>query len=250
MKEDKILLANIHDKIHKCKKFNKVMKSDFLDLHQRAIIESKYHGEEQGCNILFFGGYDEAERVCCFVVPRYENIDQVHGLKILRVTQNSFNQKLNHRDYLGSLMSIGIKRDKIGDIIVTEKGADIVIAEKMGEFLSLNYDKAGRTSLNLEIIPIDKIRVLENRYDDIGASVASLRLDNCISGAFNMSRSKAVEAIKKRIVFLNNMECSRIDKEVRLGDKIVLRGKGKVYLIDIGRKSRKDKVHLTFRAYK
>ena len=70
-------------------------------------------------------------------------------------------RQLTHRDYLGSLLGLGIKREKTGDIIVRDDGADIVICEELAEFVSLNYDKAGRTSLSVEILPIGDLKVAE-----------------------------------------------------------------------------------------
>ena len=152
-------------------------------------------------------------------------------------------------DYLGSLLGLGIKREKTGDIIVRDDGADIVICEELAEFISLNYDKAGRTSLSVEILPIGDLKVAEKSFSEREDTVASLRLDNIISSAFGISRSKAAEAIKKGIVFVNNTECLKIDKDVFEGDKLVLRGRGKAYLTEIGGTSRKGRVYVKFRVY-
>lgn len=115
--------------------------------------------------------------------------------------------------------------------------------------ISLNYDKAGRTSLSVEILPIGDLKVAEKSFSEREDTVASLRLDNIISSAFGISRSKAAEAIKKGIVFVNNTECLKIDKDVSEGDKLVLRGRGKAYLTEIGGISRKGRVYVKFRVY-
>ena len=130
-----------------------------------------------------------------------------------------------------------------------DDGADIILLNDIADFVLLNYDKAGRTSLALEKVDITNLRTVDEQFKFVSDTVASLRLDNIVSSAFGLSRSKAAEAIKRGIVFLNNLECFKVDKEVAVGDKIVLRGKGKVYLMEIGGKSRKDRTYITLKAY-
>ena len=249
MKEDKIVLANAMDKLSKCEERYTPERTDFLDMHQRAIVENALKYEKYECRKEFFGGYEDAERVVCLFLPDYAEISENCGLAVARVKVVPGGRMLTHRDYLGSLLALGIKREKTGDIIVREDGADIIIAEELADFISLNYDKAGRTSLSVEILPIDALQIGEVKYKETEDTVASLRLDNVISSAFGISRSKATEAIKKGIVFLNNIECLKVDKEVSEGDKLVLRGKGKAYLIEIGGISRKGRVYVKFRVY-
>lgn len=249
MKEEKMLLAAASDRLRQCEEQYIPTRSDFLDMHQRSLVESMLKNEKHDCSVEFFGGYDDAERVVCCFLPEYASAQEDSGLAVARVTVSPGGRQLTHRDYLGSLLGLGIKREKTGDIIVRPEGADIVIAEELSDFILFNYDKAGRTSLSVEILPIDQLHITEKRFRESEDTVASLRLDNVISSAFGISRSRAAEAIKKGIVFVNNTECLKIDKDVSEGDKLVLRGRGKAYLTEIGGISRKGRVYVKFRVY-
>lgn len=249
MKEDKIMLAAAADRLRQCEEQYIPVRTDFLDMHQRSLVENMLKEERYECRAEFFGGYDDAERVVCCFLPEYASAQEDSGLAVARVTVSPGGRQLTHRDYLGSLLGLGIKREKTGDIIVRPDGADIVIAEELSDFILFNYDKAGRTSLSVEILPIDQLYITEKRFRESEDTVASLRLDNVISSAFGISRSRAAEAIKKGIVFVNNIECLKVDKDVTEGDKLVLRGKGKAYLTEIGGISRKGRVYVKFRVY-
>lgn len=249
MKEDKIMLAAAADRLRQCEEQYIPVRTDFLDMHQRSLVENMLKEERYECRAEFFGGYDDAERVVCCFLPEYASAQEDSGLAVARVTVSPGGRQLTHRDYLGSILGLGIKREKTGDIIVRPDGADIVIAEDLSDFILFNYDKAGRTSLSVEILPINQLHVTEKSFRESEDTVASLRLDNVISSAFGISRSRAAEAIKKGIVFVNNIECLKVDKDVTEGDKLVLRGKGKAYLTEIGGTSRKGRIYVKFRVY-
>lgn len=248
MKEDKILSALAEDRLNLCEDKYMPTHTDFLDMHQRTVVADTVKGKHQ-CEVMFFGGYNDAERVVCYFIPDYSDIEMCHELSVVRVKKPKGSKALTHRDYLGSLLGMGIRREKVGDIIVRDDGADIIILEELSDFILFNYDKAGRTSLEVEILPLEELILVEKQFKEISDTIASLRLDNVVSSAFGISRSKATEGIKKGLVFLNSLECFKPDSEVREGDKIVLRGKGKAYLSEIGGKSRKDRIYVTFKVY-
>ena len=247
MKEDSILLAGIDDKIEQCLNHYMVTNSTFLDMRQRTMAEVQCK-QHKGLHSCFYGGYEEAERTVAVFLPDYAQLSEHNPLALLRITQGG-HRELTHRDYLGSLMGLGLKREMIGDILVRENGADIVIIKDMGEFLLYHYEKAGRTSLNAEIIPIEEIIIPENRFEEKRDTVASLRLDNVISSAFSLSRARAVEAIESGVVFVNGLQSEKADRQIKEGDKLVLRGKGKVFLKTVGGVTRKDRISIVIHKY-
>lgn len=248
-KDDKLLLALVEDKLRQCEDNYMPVATDFLDLHQRSIVENALKDLKPQCKVEFYGGYDDAERcVCCFV-PDYTDAEQTAQLAVVRVKALPGGKELTHRDYLGSLLGLGIKREKTGDIIVYQGGADLVVVSDLTDFISLNYDKVGRTLITVEVLPISQIRVVQHDFKEKEDTVASLRMDNIVSSAFGVSRSKASEAIKRGIVFVNNVECFKVDKEAHIGDKIVFRGKGKAYLVESGGLSRKGRIYVKFKVF-
>ena len=144
---------------------------------------------------VFYGGYDDAERTVAAFLPDYASEADI-PLCVIRADTAAGGRKLTHRDYLGSLTGLGIKREMTGDILVRDDGADIIILDDIKDFLLLNYGKAGRTSLDLSALPLSELNIPEAKTVMIKDTVASLRLDNVISSAFKLSRGKAAEAIR------------------------------------------------------
>lgn len=247
MKEDEILLAGIEDKIRQCQENYMTTNSSFLDMRQRTLAEARCR-QHAGLRYRFYGGYEDAERTVAVFLPDYAELSDDNPLALLRITQDGY-RTLSHRDYLGSLMGLGIKREMIGDILVRDGGADIVIRKDMGEFLLYNYEKAGRTTLKAELVSIEEIIVPENLFEEKRATVASLRLDNLIASAFSLSRGRAAEAIEGGAVFVNGLQSEKADRQIKEGDKLVLRGKGKVLLKEVGGVTKKDRVSVMLHKY-
>lgn len=247
MKEDAILLAGIEDKIRQCLEYDMTTNSDFLDMRQRTLAEALCR-QQKGLRYCFYGGYEDAERTAAVFLPDYASLEDQNPLALLRISQNG-HQSLSHRDYLGSLMGLGVKREMFGDILVRGNGADIVIMKDMEGFLLYHYEKAGRASLKAEIVPIEEIIVPENRYEEKKDTVASLRLDNLIASAFSTSRGRAAEAITAGMVYVNGLQSEKPDRQIKEGDKLVLRGKGKVLLKAVGNVTKKNRITIVLYKY-
>ena len=254
-REDSLLLARIDDLHRMCVQQYSITCSDFLDLRQRSLVESEYRYDE---SLRFYGGFDDAERCIAVFVPDYieediaryfeENEDEC-PVALMKVNTARGNGKLTHRDYLGSMTGLGIRREKTGDILVREDGADIFILKDVADFLRYNYDKAGRTPIKVEIVPAGEAVTVKQEFKVITDTVASLRLDSVLSSAFGISRAKAQEAVRRGIVFVNSSLCEKPDCQVREGDRFVIRGKGKARLAETGGKSRKDRIYIKVEKY-
>ncbi len=267
MNRDELLLARLEDKIQQASDNYMLTAGDFLDMHQRKIASDYCKSRKLPVKYLFYGGYQDAERCMPVFLPDYIEMpgaseswqvpEEVADLvRIVRVTAPRGGRILTHRDYLGSLLALGLDREVTGDILVRQQdektggGADIIVETGVARFIEMNYDKAGRTNLNVEILPIDRLETGVQNIVQKHDTVASLRLDNIVSSAFALSRAKAAEAIRRGIVSVNSMEALKVDQEITEGDRIVLRGKGKVVLAETGGRSRKDRIIVTFHIYK
>lgn len=245
-KPDKILLATLQDKIDQSYKACIQTNTGFLDVRQKNLAEN-YCKKINGLNYKFYGGYEEAERSICMISPRAEF--ERGQLTALRITASG-TKALSHRDYMGSILGLGIKRELIGDIMVHHEGADIIILKELADFFVSNYEKAGSVSIKAEIISINDIKTGEENVEEVRQSVSSLRLDNMISSVFKLSRSNAVEAINGGIVYVNGQQVTKPDKLLKKGDKLVLRGKGKAIFEDILGSTKKDKTVILIKKYK
>ena len=267
MKEDNFFLGQIEDKIAQCENKFIATHTGFMDLHQQSLARvfckknfvqvftqkqeevPEMAEERPALRTLFYGGYEQAERVILLNLPGYADLKNENPLVIVRAKVSEKSKSLTHRDYLGSLIGLGMKREMIGDILVRDDGADIIVLAEIADFILQNYCKAGRVSLSLEKLDISKLIVPEAKVREITDTVASLRLDSIVASAFSLSRGKAAEAITRGIVFVNNMETVKPDFQLKEGDKISLRGKGKACLREVGGKSRKDRQYIAIEKY-
>ncbi|MBQ4505893.1 MAG: RNA-binding protein [Firmicutes bacterium] len=250
--EDRLLLAQIEDRIRSCQDQYALTHTAFLDMRQAALAEKL--ARDLKARFSLFGGYDDAERRIMAFLPDYMDEAQLAEgddcpLSLLKVSSPKGSRQLTHRDYLGSILGLGIKREVVGDIIVRPDGADILILREMEDFLLSEYTKAGRNNLTVRTAPLSELDLGEIRTEDAHDTVASLRLDSVVGSAFRLARGKAQEAVRAGLVYKNGMQCLKPDAEVSEGDKIVLRGKGKAVLKEIGGMSRKDRINITITRY-
>lgn len=267
MDDLKLLLATVEEKARRSQEAFMMTNSVFLDLAQRSAVAAALRKPEmRGLRGLFYGGYADCERAVCVFLPDYieaeteADLEQYfrdnpedNPLALIRLTQEgrkpAGQKSLGHRDYLGALMGLGLKRERIGDILVQPDAADILILKEMEPFLLNHFHQAGRTHLNAESLPVAQLRLPERRTEQLRDTVASLRLDNVIASAFRTSRTKAAEAISSGLVFLNDTQTFKSDKPVGENDKLVWRGKGKAYLKEIGPLTRKDRINILIEKY-
>jgi len=293
MKTDELLIAQIEDKIQQADDWGVMTSGDFLDTHQRKVVSDHLRTRKLPVKALFYGGYEDAERCMAVFVPEYvadgfaggadglvvagpkdsagsktgaessqtgasETPAELQELvRVIRVSIPKGGKVLTHRDYLGSLLALGLDREVTGDILVrtgTQEplgpGADIIVKTEIAEFIEMNYTKAGRTNLEVKVLPISSLCTGDINIVQKSDTVASLRLDSIVASAFALSRAKAAEAIRRGIVSVNSMEALKVDQEISEGDKIVMRGRGKVVLAQVGGVSRKDRIRITFNVYK
>ena len=200
----------------------------------------------------FEGGYSGAERQICLFLPDWLDPEDVtpeqSGLTSLRAVWYE-GDTLSHRDMLGSLMGLGVRREMVGDLLVAEHSCDILLLPEVLPYLRENLTHAGRVKLRLTQIPLDQVYVPPLSKKVIRATVSSLRLDAVAAAGFGISRGRMAEAISSGRVSLNHLECSHADQGVAEGDVLSCRGMGKCRLAEVGGQSRKGRLAITMERY-
>lgn len=230
-------ILNLSDKMNLAIRKNVSSFSKFLSLSEQSEARD-FFTANKFYDYIFTGGNEESERKICIFSP-YDHMDMPYVA--LRI-HKSPKDELGHRDYLGSLMSLGIKREFVGDIFVHDMGADIIVLHEMVDFIKLNYEKAGRKTLKVEEIDLSEVESNVSSGEVKRDTISSLRLDAFLASVFNMSRQKAIECISAKRVFLNDVLILKADKKINENDKINLRGKGKAQLISVIGESKKGKI--------
>jgi len=249
--EDRLFLSKMVDRAQKAVNSDTVMFSDFIDPYQKSIFEKAF-SDEDSFIYSFDGGYEGAEREVVVFCPSYmstgEREDSRAPLKALKISLKG-RENLTHRDCLGAVTALGIKREKIGDIIVREESCNIIVLNEVAEFIRANLEKVGSANVTAEIAEISDIGAPLPRTREINATVASLRLDSISSAGFGISRSRISDFIKAEKVSLNWQATDSPSKQIKEGDTISIKGKGRVVIERVGGTTKKGRISVVLKKY-
>lgn len=252
--EDKLLVSKLIDKVEQANKTNKITYTDFLNLYEKNLSLKVL--QKENIDYIFHGGYGEAEREICVIYPEkfskkiaIENVK--NEIKIIRILlPTMLKGKYIHKDYLGGLMKLGIKREKIGDILVYEEGADILAKAEIIHYLETEIKCLTRFSKSkITVENIDNIKVIEKNLKELEVIVSSLRLDCVVAELSCTSRSKANEIIKEQRVFINYETEENNSRTLKEGDILTIRGKGKFIIDAITGYTKKNRIILRVLQY-
>ncbi len=159
-----------------------------------------------------------------------------------------FADEFNHRDFLGAIMNLGIKRETVGDIIVKGKEAYIFVHEKIADYIIENLDKVKHTNVRVERL-LELPELLETKKQEKEILVSSIRLDVVIAGRYKLSRNQALQLFRSQKVFVNGRVCENNSYQVKEGDIISVRGFGKMEFKQISGETRKGRIYITVLNY-
>lgn len=253
--EDRIIAAKLEDKARLCSENSMITNTSFLDMRERSTAMT-VRNLFSDVKTVFYGGFEDAERTVAVMLPYFieaDNFQTLHDyfienpddcpIKIIQIKKDKFSPALSHRDYLGALMALGIKREVTGDIMVSENGCKFAALSSIAPFITENLNKAGRGTLEAEIIPLSLIGNSEKASgSDESFTVSSMRVDSVVKNAFNISRGAAAQAVESGLVYVNDSECLKCDKKIYNGDKIVLRRKGRIIIENCSSVSKKGRI--------
>lgn len=253
--EDKLLLAKVLDRLDITRTRNKIEYTDFLNLYEQELVD-KFLKKIKFERYYFFGGIGEAERKILIVYPEKltEEMVRKNHSKMISVVKikllQDIQEEYNHKVYLGGIIKLGIEREKIGDISVKPRGAEIVIKNEIQKFLMQNIDSLTRfKSCEIEFKSIEDLEEIIPQKIEITEIVASLRLDNIVSSLARTSRTKAIEILDGERVFLNFKVETKPSKQVKVGDIITIRGKGRFEFVEISGNTKKGRFVIKINKY-
>lgn len=246
--EDKLLLARVWDKYEQTERKSIPSATVFLSPREQQMARAMLNAAGIRTGYVFDGGYEEAERKILIFLPEWAEGFAGDKLVFLRAAFHG-EESLTHRDILGSLMGLGVTRERVGDILVSRHSADIVAAPSLREFFLREWDQAGRVKLTVTEIRRDELSVPQAQVKVIRDTVSSLRLDAVAATAFSMSRGRASELIAAGRVNLDHVPCIKGDKLVAEGAVITARGFGKAKLTQVGGLSKKGRIGITVERY-
>ena len=235
--EEKILLRKTDDLIRRSEKTYSVLYSHFLTPAEQTLLAKV---EEFYGVITFDGGYPDAERRLCRVQTEEYAADEGTPYVLYSITATAPDADISHRDVLGSLMGLGIKREMIGDIMAGGRTAQFFCHRSVADYIETSLTKIARYHVELKRAALTEIP--EPKTKSITINISSLRLDCICVECFGLSRTKAAEQIRKGLVSVNWLVCDNTSKELSGGEKISMRGKGKVKFAGVTGQSKKGRL--------
>ena len=245
-REERMLLARVLDKYQQMDRRNIPTATMFLSEGEQAVVQAMLNGAGI-TGYRWNGGYEGAGRKLLQFLPDWCEEDDA-PLGALRAVCRG-GEEPSHRDFLGSLMGLGITREKLGDLLVSPGSCDLIAASELLPFLLQNWDSAGRARLTVTELPLSQLTIPQQQIKEIHDTVMQLRLDAVAASGFSISRTKAAELISAGRVQLNHMDCGKTDKPVSQGDVITVRGLGKCVLAQVGGQSRKGRTMVVLHRY-
>ncbi len=255
-KEQKLFYAKLDD-LEKRARGGVLCHSSFMTPSECYKAEKYFESKGNRDKICFFGGYFAAQRKQIFLLPEYISLsaDEVNILDIiddeldesitaLKISGSGF-RALSHRDYLGSILALGIEREKLGDICVVDDNSAIIFCScEVADFLLFELSAIGNDRVRVERIAIDKNMESMQKYQGFTDTVASERLDCVVAALFNLSREKSQNLIKGGFVEFNYETAVKSDSRVEKNDIISARGYGKFVVRDISQATKKGRLRL------
>ncbi len=248
--DEKLIFSKVFDRACYCIKNFEPAFTEFLDPYKISTILSLI-GNGYDFNVQVFGGFRDAERQKIGFFPEFMLPgDYTFPISTIEITYNlQFSKKLTHRDFLGSLIGLGIVRGKIGDILLTDDKVYAFVDNDIADFINVNLERVGHTKVKTRVVSVDDIKLNDEVEVLKNITVSSLRLDTVLSGVFNVSRGKVSELIKGEKAFVNWSLCTSTSKVVSEGDVITLRGYGRMKVIEFMGKTKKDKFLISMRKF-
>lgn len=243
--EDKLLFSRTKDAVRITSQRNISKFSGFFDCHGEVIVRSAIGGFSR---FMIYGGYDGAERKMLGTFSEYD--DLIAGAFPITPVSIICRGKggLTHRDYLGTMMSLGIKRESVGDILVDDEKAVVFLQSTVAQFVINNLDRVGGQGVTI-IEGISGELPDPHSFAEIAKTIPSPRIDCIVSALCGVSRAKACELIERGLVQLRFMQCQRVDKTAQSGDTITVRGFGKFIIDDMSCMTKKGRLVLKARKY-
>ena len=240
---DKLVIAKLSDAVKMADTKN--IPSFLGFLNQREFSVCKAYLEREKIKYSFYGGFNEADRIYIAILPDWAD-EADYPFSCLKFTYKK-EYSLTHRDFLGTLMSLGIERDKIGDILVKEGIAFVFASDSIAKYCLENITKVGGIGVDIEVTE-DKI-CSDVKFEEITKTIASNRADCVIGAVCSLSREKAKEFILSGNLIVNHIICESITKEINNGDVLSVRKFGKFIVCSIDEKTKKGRLKLSLKKY-
>lgn len=238
---DELFRSKIDDAIHLCTTRQKPYYLPFMSERKQAIADE--YLRTVGCeNYLFFGGCNNSERKMLGIF--YENPNTADFP--ISAIEFCFRERdeLTHSNFLGALMSLGIERETVGDILVEKSRCVVFVKSELKDYITSQLFKIGNVGVRIKDADLSSLpqgRGREERF----YTVTSLRLDNIVAAVSNYSRQKTKNLILSGSVCVNYAEVLNVSHNLKANDIFTIRGMGKFILNEVLGNTRKGRFKIS-----
>lgn len=219
--------------------------SPFLDPREQFIVQSIV-GRETDVAVSFSGGFEQAERKRAYIYPDYLEVSpEEFRVELLSIHIKQKHIPFEHRDVLGSLLGLGVKREKFGDILLADEKAQIIVASEIAEFVEISLQQINRYQARCEKVDWEEICLPKDKWIYRDTTISSLRLDVILSELLNISRAKIVPFIKAGKVKVNWKVTERSSITLHEGDQLSVKGHGRFLFALVEGLTKKQKYRVT-----
>lgn len=246
--DEKLLIARCEDLFTQCDRNAVGRFSHFLNETEQSIIR-EIIGTRVDYSTCFFGGYSQAQRCIFGVFPAWQEVSESEfPISVLKITKK-YKKTLSHRDYLGTVLSKGIERNKVGDILIDGDDAYIYIMSDIAELIAVGIDKIANVGVKVSVETPCEIVPPEPEFEIINTVSASLRIDAVVAAILNISRKNASDLIAAERVNVDHLPVSSNSYLIKPGQIISVRGFGRFVFVTGGEKTRSQRLHIQVKKY-
>ena len=246
--EEKQFLKTLVTYSEKSERQYRMLWTCFYNREWMEEIIRKYNIQNTLNTYCFMGGYEYAERQ--IIVFGYDSFYMEMPISVLKITvKTGIGKSLTHRDFLGALLALGIKRNMIGDILLKPFGAYVIVMKELSEFICCHLSGVGRyQKIAVEEILFSNMEVDPPQFKECLTTVSSLRVDAIFAAAFGLSRSEVARYLQGDKGKVNGVLVTA-SHLMKVGDIGTLRGYGKMRLSAVNGTTKKDRLHITIEKY-
>lgn len=221
--------------------------SDFLGLNEQSVFQQILH-DMPPITCCLMGGYRLAERKIAAFLP-YETDEDSIPICVLKVEpiNKKFAEELNHRDFLGALLNLGIERTVIGDILVMDSYAYVICLKRMADYIIDNLGRVKHTTVMASYGAITED--YSPKTVAVTGTVQSVRLDSVLSVATGISRSHVIDYIEGARVYVNGRLITTNSYTLKEGDIISVRHVGRFRYCETTAQSKKGRFFVSIEKF-
>jgi len=248
--EEKPFVDRAMEWIERSAQLHELRRTDFLDPRQATIV-TMLANRNPDISLRLDGGYPEAERCRAIIGPDYRDLDaESAGLAVLSVTAaGAAHLELDHGDYLGAILGLGLKRDRIGDIHVHESFCHIIVLDEIADYLNIHLRQVHRLNVLTDVLSLSELQKVVPKLEHMSLTVASMRLDGIASDVYRVSRAKIADPIKAGRCKVNWKTEESGSAALKEGDVVSFKGLGRFTVIEVDGVTKKGRIRVKIGKY-